>query len=92
MLYIFSPQQKLMCALDLKVLCVIITWNYLNIRGEIWRPFLRPQPAITCSKLTIETLEQGVKYVQICRSGVIIANFEHISHLVLLFLLLTLSR
>ena len=23
-----------------------------------------PQPAITCSKLTIETLEQSVKYVQ----------------------------
>ena len=23
-----------------------------------------PQPAITCSKLTIETLEQGVIYVQ----------------------------
>ena len=23
-----------------------------------------PQPAITCSKSTIETLEQGVKYVQ----------------------------
>ena len=23
-----------------------------------------PQPAITCSKLTIETLEQHVKYVQ----------------------------
>ena len=22
------------------------------------------QPAITCSKLTVETLEQGVKYVQ----------------------------
>ena len=22
------------------------------------------QPAITCSKLTMETLEQGVKYVQ----------------------------
>ena len=22
------------------------------------------QPAITCAKLTIETLEQGVKYVQ----------------------------
>ena len=27
-------------------------------------PFLS-QPAITCSKLTIETLEQGVKYVQV---------------------------
>ena len=24
----------------------------------------RIQPAITCSKLTIDTLEQGVKYVQ----------------------------
>ena len=23
-----------------------------------------PQPKITCSKLTIETLEQGMKYVQ----------------------------
>ena len=23
-----------------------------------------PQPAITCSELTIETLDQGVKYVQ----------------------------
>ena len=39
-------------------------------------------PAITCSKLTIETLEQGV----------FIVNFEHISDLVLVFLLLTLSR
>ena len=39
--------------------------------------------------LTIETLEQGVKRG---RSGIFIVNFEHISHLVLLFLLLTLSR
>ena len=31
---------------------------------------------ITCSKLTIETLEQGVKYVVIwCRSNVFIVNF-----------------
>ena len=35
------------------------------------------QPAITRSNLIIETLEQGV-------------NFEHIQHLVLVFLLLTL--
>ena len=35
------------------------------------------QLAITCSKLTIETLEQKVKYI---------------SHLVLVFLLLNLSR
>ena len=58
-------------------------------------------------KLTIETLERGVKYVQICskvmiktpkrrqwrRSGsLFIANFEHISHFFLMFLLLTLNR
>ena len=28
------------------------------------RQFNSTKPAITCSKLTIETLEQGVKYVQ----------------------------
>ena len=31
------------------------------------------QPAITCSKLTIETLEQGVKYVQ-SAIGVVLAS------------------
>ena len=36
-----------------------------------------------CSKLTIKTPR---------RSGVFIVNFEHISHLVLVFLLLTLSK
>ena len=46
------------------------------------------RPAITCSKLKIEKLEQGMKYVQ----STFIVNFEHISHLVLVFLLLTLSR
>ena len=50
------------------------------------------QPAITCLKLTIETLEQGLKYVQGCQSGVFIVNSEHISHLPLVFLLSTLSK
>ena len=52
------------------------------------------QPALAYSKLTTETQEQGVKYVQSQwrRSGIFIVNFEHISHLVLVFLLLTLSR
>ena len=36
-----------------------------------------------CSKLTIKT--------NLVRSGVFIVNFEHISHLVLVFLLLTLN-
>ena len=39
------------------------------------------QPVFTCSKLTVETLEQGVFMV----------NFEQISHIVLVFLLLTLN-
>ena len=38
----------------------------------------------TCSKLTLKTPER--------RSGVFIVNFKYISHLVLVFLLLTLSR
>ena len=45
----------------------------------------RTQPAFTYSKLTIETLEKGVKYVQRTikipndawhRSGIFIVNFE----------------
>ena len=36
-----------------------------NIFGRSESDFNKStQPAITCSKLTIETLEQGVKYVQ----------------------------
>ena len=62
------------------------------------------QPVITWSKLTIETLEQGVKYVQSklaiktperCqwhRYGVFIVNFELILHLFLVYLLLTVTR
>ena len=52
--------------------------------------------------LTIETLEQGVKYVQSItlktperrqwrRSDVFIINFEHLSQLVLMFLMLILG-
>ena len=41
-----------------------------------------------CSKLTIKTPERR----QWRRSGVFIVNFEHISYLALVFLLLTLNR
>ena len=41
-----------------------------------------------CSKLTIKTPDQR----NWRRSGVFIVNFEHISQLILVFLLLTLSR
>ena len=61
------------------------------------------QLTFTCSKWTIENLEKGVKYVQSqqiktpewCnwrRSGVFIVNFEHVSRLFLVFLLLTLNK
>ena len=33
-------------------------------RGRVTLLKYDPQPAITCSKLTIERLEQGVKYVR----------------------------
>ena len=51
------------------------------------------QPAFTCSKLTIETVEQDVKYVRRHwrHSGVFIVDFEHISYLVLVFLFLPLN-
>ena len=45
------------------------------------------QPAFTCSKLTIETLEQGVKMFKVKNKdtrmtpNMLKVNFEHISHL-----------
>ena len=41
--------------------------------------YTKSQPAFTCSKLAMRL------------SGVFIVNFEHISHLVLVFLLVTLN-
>ena len=43
------------------------------------------QLTFTCLKSTIKTLEKSAKYVYI-------DNFEHISHLFLMFLLLTLDK
>ena len=47
------------------------------------------QLIFTCSKSTTETLEKGAKYIP---SGAFNVNFEHISHLFLVFLLLTLNK
>ena len=48
------------------------------------------QPAFTELPLTIETLEQSVKYIQNYRYFVIV-NFELVSHIFLLFILLIFS-
>ena len=50
----------------------------INYKFNIFLDESNAQSAFTLSKLTTETLEQGV-------------TFEHISHFVLVFLLLTLS-
>ena len=47
---------------------------------------------ITCSKLTTEKLEKGVTHVDEDHFDVFIVNFEHISHLFLMVLLLTLNK
>ena len=66
-----------------------VTWGIINLL--IFGQVVHTQPTVACSKLTIKNLEQGKKYVGVC-SGVFIVNSEHISHLVLVFLLLTLGR
>ena len=39
--------------------------SIIALRGiSLFKILEMSQPAITCSKLTIETLKQGVKYVQ----------------------------
>ena len=46
-------------------------------RGGLYIHSPQSQPAVTCSKLTTETLEQGVKYIQSYQcSSVSIVNFE----------------
>ena len=52
---------------------------------------LKSQLAFICSKLTIETLEQGTMTSQWPRSGIFLVKFQYISHLVLVFLFLTLN-
>ena len=66
--------------------------SYINIPAGIYLLKVNNRNTRTrceiCSKLTINTPERR----QWRRSGVFIVNFEHISHLVLVFLLLTLNK
>ena len=53
-----------------------------QLQSSLFEWELSNQPAITYSKLTIETLEQGVKYVQVNIEGtmiskVFLAIFQH---------------
>ena len=71
-----------------------ITFNKLFMLKQVGNYMLKVNNRSTrtrceiCSELTIETPERH----QWRHSGIFIVNFEHISHLVLVFLLLTLRR
>ena len=83
-----SNLQVLELALELKIVCFVVSVNPVNIylfkfnnrNTRKWREIF--------SKLTIKIPERR----QGCRSCVFIVNFEHISRLFLLFLLLNLNE
>ena len=57
--WLFLEDQSLVLIISRYIFSRIISSNLLRTFSML--SFL--QPAITCSKLTIETLEQGLKYV-----------------------------
>ena len=51
---------------------LLVRWVIVHMRSEIinvLKKVSRSQQAFASSKLTIEAIEQGVKYVQSCRLG-----------------------
>ena len=71
-------------------------WHLLRHDKKAWTPFsYTTQQTFAWSKQTIETLEKGLNYFQsygqLRRSGVFVVNFEYISLLFLVSLLLSLS-
>ena len=73
-----------------------------DILKQIQELNVRPQLIFTYSKSTMETLEKDVEICskltiktperRQCRSAVFIVNFEHISHLFTVFLMLTFNK
>ena len=48
-----------------RMIFIVVSTSFLDFEQIIvFLFFLTSQPTFTCSKLTIETLEQSVKYVQ----------------------------
>ena len=70
------------------IFTVLVSYTIFSITKRFGTCWDYAQPTIKCSKLLTEILEQGVKR----RSGIFIVNFEHVSHLVVVFLLSSLSR
>ena len=73
-----------------QILIICLIWWRIILAGNYMFKVNNKNPrkrCEMCSKLTKKTPELRLSR----RSGVFIANFEHISHLVLVFLLLTLN-
>ena len=63
----FVPNKDVLISADRRGLLKLWEVNTCKLIGEKTPHCLLiplTQPAITCSKLTVETLKQGVKYVQ----------------------------
>ena len=64
-----------------------------HLQGKLW--FSEPkylQRSTPAGKYMFKVNNRNTQWRQWLRSGVFIVNFEHISHLILVFLLLTLSK
>ena len=82
--------------------------KWMSVGSNLWHKLSESdnwhtQLAFTCSKSTTETLEKGVKHSskltiktperpQWQRFGIFIVNFEHISHFLLVYIVLTLNK
>ena len=73
LLNIFNLQGFLSIEIDQRFMVSATSYKASNEKNFLWiiyadfsryKVIITAQPVITCSKLTIETLEQGVKYVQ----------------------------
>ena len=63
MILLFNFEQVITMCLSNLIFCWLGT-RFFPLIDDLLDRSVRPQPAFTCSNITIETLEQGVKYVQ----------------------------
>ena len=83
-----SEKKKICCSTKHTLSRIFQNWEVIILirRSELDCRYRESQTAITCSKLTIEILEQGLKcYCCLYVTGVFIVNVGHILHVILVF-------
>ena len=61
----FSEDFNILKLLPVQRVNIYFTYEQaFNSTNKFWKRWITTQPAFTCSKLTMETLEQCVNYVQ----------------------------